>query len=73
MPFCLECALRSTCKKICKKLEQYLSKFQAKNGYSDRHYRRKIRLFPIDELERIAGERAFRLKFGVKKQKNTEE
>ena len=54
-------------KKVCKKIESYLHACQAKDGYSDRHYRRKIRLFPTDALDMIGGKRAFKIKYGSRK------
>jgi len=62
--FCLTCETRPTCKQICKPLEKYLKSEQAKNGYSNRHYRRKIRLFGGDNIDKVAANRAMELKYG---------
>lgn len=64
MPFCQSCPKKSSCKQICKKLESYLCHCQAKNGYSDRHYRRKTLLWDGAEIEKLAIKRAFEIRFG---------
>jgi len=64
--FCLKCNKKAECKQICKELNSYLNKCQADLGYSDRHYKRKIRIYPPQLLEKIASQRAFELKYGKK-------
>jgi len=64
--FCLKCKTRKDCKKTCKKLEKYLCKLQSKDGYSDRHLRRKELLWDSMDIEDLAGVRAMELKYGKK-------
>jgi len=61
--FCLSCPDREGCKKICERLEKYLKGLQAKDGYSDRHRRRKELLWDAQKIEQLATKRAFRLKY----------
>jgi len=63
--FCEDCGSRDTCGKLCSELHKYLTKEQAKDGYSDRHYRRKIWLYPLAMLEKIATKRAFHLELNI--------
>ena len=63
---CKNCAKKDFCQEICPQVEKILNK-RSINGYSQRHINRKERLFYTEELERIAGERAFKLKFGYRK------
>lgn len=42
---CSTCHKYNTCIKICNKLENYLQREQSKQGYSDRHIRRKEKQF----------------------------
>jgi len=65
---CQHCKDRPCIKtgKVCKEIESYLNKCQAKDGYSDRHYRRKMIPFDPQILEYRASERAFQLKYGKK-------
>jgi N-glycosylase/DNA lyase len=64
--FCQECMKKRDCRGICKALEGFLNKCQAKEGYSDRQYRRKN--VPYDSLliENLATRRASELKYGKK-------
>jgi len=67
---CTKCVDKPCIKtgKVCKDIERLLNKIQAKEGYSDRHRRRKERIFPIEVVERIGAERAFKIKFGGRKE-----
>lgn len=61
--FCQECPTKSTCKEICKPLENYLSKNP--DGYSERHIRRKeIPYGNMADMDNTASHRAFMLKYG---------
>ena len=64
--FCLDCGEKKNCKAICKPLESYLNKLQADNGYSDRHYRRKMIPWDSHLIEYKATKRAMELKYGKK-------
>ena len=64
--FCLNCDKRKECKKICKPLESYLNKCQADEGYSDRHYKRKMIPFDGHLIENLASKRAMQIKYGRK-------
>lgn len=62
---CKECKDQPCIKtgNICKEVEKILSAREIR-GYSPRQIRNKERQFPTEVLERIAAERAFKLKFG---------
>lgn len=53
-------------KKVCKKIESYLQACQAKDGYSDRHYRRKNVPYDSNLIENLASRKALELRYGKK-------
>jgi hypothetical protein len=63
--FCNDCKKRSTCKEICKELNNYLEREQSKDGYSSRHMRRKeiphspemLEKAELSQIKRIFGSR----------------
>ncbi len=52
--------------KICAEVEALLNTKEIR-GYTPRHLRNKERQFSITDLDRIAGKRAFQIKFGNRK------
>jgi len=60
--FCIKCPQKEKCQEICKELEHYLNRLQSKEGYSDRHRRRKERVWDSRLIENLAAKRAFKIK-----------
>lgn len=51
--FCEECKHKQNCTEICKPLNNYLKREQAKEGYSHRHIQRKELFFDNTALDAI--------------------
>lgn len=60
---CQNCQKRLECVEICPEVEKLLNANQAKNGYSDRHYRRKTSTYDSQTIEGLANSRAFHWKY----------
>ena len=60
--FCKLCKAKNTCQETCQDLNQYLKK----NGIYSDNYRHKRRETPLDNIDKIAIDRAFKLKYGRK-------
>lgn len=65
---CKECKQQECIKtgKVCKKIESYLNACQAKDGYSDRHIRRKEIPYDSQYIEQLASRRALEIRYGKK-------
>lgn len=59
--FCMDCLNHSKCIKVCRPLELYLQREQSREGYSERHLRRKE--IPTKNIDDMATKRAFQIKY----------
>lgn len=60
--FCKSCKSKNTCQETCQDLNKY---FKSVGIYGD-NYKHKRRETPLDNIAKIAIDRAFKLKYGRK-------
>ena len=73
--FCSVCPLKvcETTGKLCREVENWLEREQAKDGYSMRRIRRIEIPYDPQDIDWLSGQRAFKLKYGQTPKEESED